>query len=633
MKKTAKIFAAAAAAAVVLIIGTFLPEPQTHYVYSDNGRGITIEQYLGHRPYVNIPDTIDGKPVTVIGESAFGRSRANEGWLRPSGVKIPKTVTEIGESAFFSCPLKSLKLPESISKIGKYAFAGTDIKRIKLPDTLTEVPEGCFYCCFRLNTVNLENIRVIGDKAFAYCGELSLSGLRSNNCLEYLGESAFEYCESLDFSEIPETVVYIGGNAFLNTPFGRAQRSLEKKEKMTVINGSLLYSYNDDDPEPVIPENITVICGNAFEKSCIKHIEIPENVKYIGGYAFWDCTKLESIDIPDSARLCGEGTFKNCESLKYARLGCEELKYHTFYGCKSLSEVEFTEKPRIIGDGAFTGCTSLKSLSDENAEKVDACAFMGCTALESVYLPKAVEFGIKAFRESGIKSIELADGVKSIDVEMFFGCKRLKSAKLPQSVTAIGENAFCGCEALDDISFPKKLESIGNKAFFEAGIKAADMPDTVKELGNSAFFNCRALKRIRFSNALDTVPIDCCNGCDRLSDVVLPQNVKRIGDNAFWKDKSLEHIYLPDGLEAIGLNAFMDTGIWEVFIPDSVKMFNMQAFCCEGRSVLIMHTESCAAAEQIEQARQWGLVHDRYNVDIVKSRSDEEAIYNSSKNN
>ena len=623
MKKITKIGCIFAAVVAFFIGCTFLPVPKKHLIYEDNENGVTVSKYTGHRLYVNLPDTIDGKPVTKIGKRALYRdrdSRSSNEWGMFLGVKIPDTVTEIGEEAFYDCDLRSVRLPKDLIKLGEGAFYNNSFKSVSIPENVTEIPKNCFLDCSSLKSVKLNNIAKIGDGAFAYCYSLKDCELKEG--VEYIGDTAFERCIALGIREIPTTVEYIGNYAFMETPF----ESTLGKDEMTVINGKILYRYNVNDPNPVIPDGVISICGGAFENTSIKSIELPENIKYIGGRAFAGCDGLESIVVPDGAELCGKNTFADCKNLVSVKLGCDELPAGIFNGCESLKNIEFTREPQIIGTGAFGGCTSLENFSDEKAKEVRSSAFAQCSALKEVYLPNVTEFGGEAFLKSGIEKTELAEGIQTIPSRMFEDCKSLKSVSLPKSTVSIDEYAFSGCEALEEVRAKNGLQIIKSRAFAGSGLKSFDMPDTVSFLQDCVFMNCKNLRHIKFSDGLSAIDIDCCSGCEQLSDVILPKNIEYIALNAFWKDKSLEYIYLPDGLKGIGLNAFADTGIWTVYIPDSVEKFDRQAFCCD-HGVQILHTADCAAAEQIEQARQWGLVHDTYFVDIVSSREEAENKY------
>jgi len=85
--------------------------------YEDDGTAITITEYTGSATTVTIPATIYGKPVTVIGDSAFSAC----GNL--ASITIPSSVAYIGHHAFNYCiSLTSITIPESVTSIGEHVF-------------------------------------------------------------------------------------------------------------------------------------------------------------------------------------------------------------------------------------------------------------------------------------------------------------------------------------------------------------------------------------------------------------------------------------------------------------------------------------------------------------------------------
>ena len=88
------------------------------FEYSVSGEEVTITKYLNtYATEVTIPDEIDGKEVTAIGDKAFFFSQ----YLK--SVTIPDTVKSIGENAFaYSQNLESITIPASVTSIGENAF-------------------------------------------------------------------------------------------------------------------------------------------------------------------------------------------------------------------------------------------------------------------------------------------------------------------------------------------------------------------------------------------------------------------------------------------------------------------------------------------------------------------------------
>lgn len=159
---------------------------------------VVITKYLGNFSEVNIPDTLDGKKVSVIGENAF----ENRNVL--TSVMIPYGVTLIDEGAFYDCPkLKSVIIPNSVTLIGTSAFGE----------------------CKALTDVTLPNgANAIGSFAFIDC--IRLKNLTLSDSLTYIGCRAFENCTSLTSVTIPDSVTEIygnGGGMFDGDAFGNCK--------------------------------------------------------------------------------------------------------------------------------------------------------------------------------------------------------------------------------------------------------------------------------------------------------------------------------------------------------------------------------------------------------------------------
>src|SRR6266446_4190095 len=94
---------------------------QAQFNYTTNNGAITITAYTGPGGVVTIPDTINGLPVTSIGDLAFYGAFYNNSSL--ASVTIPDSVTSIGLYAFTDClSLTNVVIPASIVSIGGYAF-------------------------------------------------------------------------------------------------------------------------------------------------------------------------------------------------------------------------------------------------------------------------------------------------------------------------------------------------------------------------------------------------------------------------------------------------------------------------------------------------------------------------------
>ena len=213
---------------------------------------------------------------------------------------------------------KHIVISEGITSVGYFAFSygkegntGKDlnhfdkIETVKLPDTVTEIGESAFENCVNLTEINIpENVTKIGDCAFENCEKLrsisipdsvtSIGGLTFKDCtsLEELklppkittvSESICDECENLKSVEIPSGVTVISGIAF---------GGCTKLESIS------------------LGDSITDIQYNAFY-NCknLSEINFPDSLKTVGDMAFVDCDKLESVTIPASVKSIGDHAF------------------------------------------------------------------------------------------------------------------------------------------------------------------------------------------------------------------------------------------------------------------------------------------------------------------------------------
>jgi hypothetical protein len=209
------------------------------FTYVTNNGAITITGYTGSGGNVAIPDTINGLPVTSIGDWAF-----SSGGVRLTNVTIPDSVTSIGEDAFIGC---------------------LNLTNVTIPDSVTSIGDEAFDECGGLRNVTIGNrVADIGESAFANC--TSLVSVTIPDSVTNIGEDAFGSCESLTNVTIPDSITSIGVDAF---------------------------SWCVSLPNVIIPNSVTDIGAGAFaECICLTSVTIPDGVTNIGDFAFSGCMRL-----------------------------------------------------------------------------------------------------------------------------------------------------------------------------------------------------------------------------------------------------------------------------------------------------------------------------------------------------
>ena len=248
--------------------------------------------------------------------------------------------------------------------------------------------------------------------------------------------------------------------------------------------------------------------------SCSGDITIPSTVTYngtsysvksIGNSAFYKCTGLTSVTIPNSVTSIGDDAFSGCTGLTSVTIGegVTSIGEYAFDGCTGLTSVTIPNSVTSIGNSAFGDCTGLTSITIPNSvTSIGKWAFDGCT---------------------GLTNITIGNGVKSIGDRAFHGCSGLTSVTIPNSVTSIGSSAFGGCTGLTSIEIPNSVTSIGYDAFYGcSGLTSITIPNSVTSIGYMAFYGCTGLTSVTIPNSVTSIGDDAFGDCTGLTSIIVP---------------------------------------------------------------------------------------------------------------
>ena len=403
-------------------------------------------------------------------------------------------VTGIGYSAFSGCrSLTSVNLPDSITSIGGYAFNGCiSLTSINIPNSVTSIDYLAFYCS-------------------------SLTSIDIPNSVTSIGEGAFSRCTALTSITVEEEnpAYHSDGNCLIETATGRLIQGcnnsvIPNDGSVKIICNSAFYGCSDL-TSVILPDGVISIDNMAFANcSSLASVNLPDSITSIGGYAFEYCSSLTSIVIPDSVTSIGGGAFYDCSGIKSLTIGdgVSYIEASMFYKCHPESLTIGSGLAKIEEEMLYG--LHLKSIEVDDDNQNYRCIGNCLIEIETGLL-------IKGFDNSVIPN----DGsVTSIGNSAFYGCSGLKSINIPDSVTSIGHDAFMNCTRLTFVN----------------------IPENVTEIGHQAFYGCSGLISVVLHNGLTTIDLSTFCSCPKLESVTIPASVTSIVMQAFSGCSSLKTI-------------------------------------------------------------------------------------------
>ena len=404
--------------------------------------------HLATKTYVKCPKikTISLATIKSIGNGAFAfDSYSDNENVRSSlqTINLPEA-TDIGRLSFAKLnSLKTLSLPKAV-KIGYLAFANCDsLTSISLPEATT-IAESAFEFCEAIKNINLPKVETIGNDAFqAFFGNTSLETISLPKAVS-IGAEAFKNCKAVKNLSLPN-VECLGDSCFLNNAIGSL--TTEMIPKIRKIGYATFASCRM--LESVDLPLVDSLDGAFINCDALAKVNLPK-VKVLKE-TFTNCYSLTNAKFPELTEI-GDGAFASCEQL--SDLSCPKatvIGFAAFAGCGDLSSLSL---PNVIKIGplAFSG-SKIKSISLPEATEVDYEAFMSCNNLATVSLPKAkvIRWGAFSAIWGALTSITLP-AADTIEFDAFKN-SGIKHVELP-AVKYIGSYAFQYSYDLSSVSLP-----------------------------------------------------------------------------------------------------------------------------------------------------------------------------------
>ena len=505
-----------------------------------------------------------------------------------------KIVTGIGEGAFFGCnSITSITIPDTVTTIGSRAFYGCEsLKLVNISDCVTSIGERAFYDCSSLSNITLPiGLSSVSDYTFFGCS--SLKSIKIPSSVKNIGENAFSECTKLTEVHITDIASWcnISFDSYKDNPLYYAQN---------------LYLNNELLTELVIPKGIKYIKDYAFYNcNSIVSVTIPDSVTTVGSCAFENCNSLSSVLISDIAKWCGiefdvassnplycaQNLYLNNSFLTELVIpeGVKYIKDYAFYNCNSIESITMPDSIISIGRWAFEKCCSLSAVFINNIAKWCAIEFADLSSnpllfAEALYLSDEL-----------VVDLIIPHGVERISSNAFSGCTSIESVLLPNSIFCIDDSAFRNCISLKSIVVSKNLAKIGFDAFYCCNaleivnitdiakwceivfdgmysnpvtysnslylhgdvITKLKIPDDVIEIKDYAFYNCCAISKLQLGENVKQIGVCAFAGCSALIEAAFSNNLTKITASSFANCNMLTQIKIPKSLTEIDSCAFL----------------------------------------------------------------------------
>ena len=595
--------------------------------------------------------------LSSLGEDVFPSTFSHWRYAKPFTAKLKEILVADGNESFRSidgilysadgtklicCPIAypktEITIPDGVTTIAEKAFyANANIKTVHLPASVTKIENYAFDIAKKLQNINLENVRFLGNSAFESCLELLSVSLQAKE----IPQSCFSDCQKLAYVALTDTET-IQSNAFNRTP-------------ITSIT---------------LPETLTVIQENAFYNCQLKRVTIPKSVTEIGSYAFAYCPDITVYDTLDpdlkTKKINSRGvpytrsnSLGHIGSSNHADLDYEitvrsaqtdEIKYKVWMGISGNTSsysylisscwgehASFDFKRFDNSFGEIKGLQNKLNIAlnrlrypvdlDESTKKsymayivrmakdvmkkcidaddmdtlmlcepfgiikkanIDEMLDYAVTKQQAQFSAYFIDYKNKHFQSK-------KDPFASLQLDLDKPSKDWKtSSAAPNRVTR-----YQGTDLA--VTFPTEVKG---KKIFGIASTTTKVPDNYKalvsvvipegytDIGDYAFYACDNLESVTLPSTLQNIGKEAFSHCGKLKEIVIPASVQWMGDGVFYDCVNLSKVIIEQGaLRTLPAYAFSECDkLTEIELPQNIDTLNTLCLNCDRLRKLTLHT-------------------------------------------
>ena len=372
--------------------------------YSDGELVISGQGKTGN-DWREVISSDDVRKVTIKEGITFISGNAFNGYEKMTDITLPSSLETVYDTVFNRCyALENVYYNGDLADWCSLGFGynnqnpleyadnlyinNTLITDLVIPEGVTVISHDAFRGYEKISSVTFpETLISIGSSAFRDC--TSLAEINFSESIERIENGAFYGCTNLNEISLGENIKYIGDAAFGNTAY-----------------------YNDpanwDSGFLYIGNNLIEADNTKMPADC----RVFSKTELIASKAFYNCSLIEAITLPDGVEYINDGAFYNCKNMQISSLpeSLKEIGKSAFAYCGLISNIRMPDSVESIADYAFRDCKLENVILNDGLRSIGSYAFASNPDLTEINIPQTVDFlDESVFKSSSITDVYYGD--------------------------------------------------------------------------------------------------------------------------------------------------------------------------------------------------------------------------------